>query len=128
MRDVKRYHRYFEAHVTVEPIFDEAMLWTAEEFAKIYKFRLANLLMQKRSQDTPERSMNDMFFTSRSWSWKDIEPRTKEFVSYLQRSGVKVWRYKIEYTMFDSMYQHSLILDKEGLPEKYANPRPPVTN
>ena len=42
---------YYEAHVTVEPVFDDAL----EEFKRIaaaYQFRVADLLMQKRAENT----------------------------------------------------------------------------
>ena len=117
---------YYEAHVTVEPVFEEDL----ERFKTIchdYKFRVANLLMQKRRSDSEERSKNDSFCTGRGISFTDIEKRMLALVQRLQKEGFKVWRYKIESTLIDSRYDDSkLPLDKEALPEKERDPKPPA--
>ena len=46
---------YYEAHITIEPLFDEQIM-PVYAIAACHKFRLAELLMKKRSEDTPERS------------------------------------------------------------------------
>ncbi len=92
---------YYEAHITIEPVFDgEREL--AAGICKPYGFKLADLLMKKRSEDTEERSANDTFMTGHSKSYKDIAERTKECIIHLQKLGYKVWRYKIEDTLLDS--------------------------
>lgn len=117
---------YYEAHVTVEPVFEERL----ELFKVIchdYKFRVANLLMQKRKGDTEERSKNDSFCTGRGISYTDIEKRMLKLVDRLAKEGFKVWRYKIESTLLDSRYDDSKRpLNKAELPEKEANPKPPA--
>lgn len=117
---------YYEAHVTVEPVFDSDL----ERFKVIchdYKFRVANLLMQKRKEDTEERSKNDSFCTGRGISYTDIERRMMALVERLEKEGFKVWRYKIESTLLDSRYDDSKHpLDKEALPEKERDPKPPA--
>lgn len=117
---------YYEAHVTVEPVFDDKL----ERFKTIchdYKFHVASLLMQKRKEDTEERSKNDSFCTGRGISFTDIETRMYELVRRLQKEGFIVWRYKIESTLLDSRYDDSNCpLDKESLPDKEKNPKPPA--
>lgn len=117
---------YYEAHVTVEPVFDEKL----EQFKILchdYKFRVATLLMQKRSQDTEERSKNDSFCTGRGISYADIKKRMLALVDRLNREGFTVWRYKIESTLLDSRYDdHEYSLNKEVLPEKEKDPKPPA--
>ena len=53
---------YYESHVTVEPLFGED-LEKLKSIAEVYKFRVADLLMQKRPEDSPERSKYDTFAT-----------------------------------------------------------------
>lgn len=91
---------YFEAHVTISPEFDERL----EDLTQLvgeYGFKVADLLFQKRSEDTPIRSKMDTFCTSRSRFYTDIETRTRKCVKTLQDNGYKVWRYKIEDTLLD---------------------------
>lgn len=117
---------YYEAHVTVEPVFENDL----ERFKVIchdYKFRVANLLMQKRREDSEERSKNDSFCTGRGISFTDIEKRMLALVQRLQKEGFKVWRYKIESTLLDSRYDDRILpLNKEELPEKERDPKPPA--
>ena len=117
---------YYEAHVTIEPVFETRL----EEFKVIchdYKFRVANLLMQKRREDTEERSKNDSFCTGRGISFTDIKQRMLSLVERLEKEGFKVWRYKIESTLLDSRYDDAeRPLDKEVLPEKERDPKPPA--
>lgn len=117
---------YYEAHVTVEPVFEERL----EQFKIIcrdYKFHVASLLMQKRKSDTEERSKNDSFCTGRGISYTDIEKRMLALVDRLGKEGFKVWRYKIESTLLDSRYDDTKFpLDKRELPEKESNPRAPA--
>lgn len=117
---------YYEAHVTVEPVFEERL----EQFKIIchdYKFHVANLLMQKRKGDTEERSKNDSFCTGRGISYTDIKKRMLALVDRLEKEGFKVWRYKIESTLLDSRYDDTeRPLDKKELPEKETNPRAPA--
>jgi len=92
---------YYEAHITIEPVFDDRRL-AASAIAISYGFKLADLLMKKRSEDTEERSAKDTFMTGHSKSRLDIESRTRDTILHLQRAGYKVWRYKIEDTLLDS--------------------------
>lgn len=103
---------YFEAHITAEPVFGERL----EQFKTVcgnWLFRVADLLMQKREQDIPERSKYDTFCTGRSSNYSELLFRTVELIKALKESGFKVWRYKIESTVIDSKYH-----DKFNLVEK----------
>jgi hypothetical protein len=103
---------YFEAHVTIEPVFDECRA-KANGLALLYGFKLAHLLMQKRSKDTPERSQHDTFMTGHSKGFTDIKSRLIQLVTALQNEGFKVWRYKIEDTIVDSRTQDEYNLLRE---------------
>lgn len=117
---------YYEAHVTIEPVFEDRL----EKFkiiCKDYKFHVATLLMQKRKEDSEERSKNDAFCTGRGISFSDTKNRMMQLVIRLEKEGFKVWRYKIESTLLDSRYDDSeYTLDKDSLPEKENNPKPPA--
>lgn len=123
---LKPSHHYYEAHITIEPVFENKL----EIFKNIchdYKFRVANLYMQKRKKDTKIRSKNDAFCTGRSISYKDMEQRMLSLVQELTIKGFQVWRYKIESTLLDSRYDDSkYILNKNYLPEKEKFPKAPA--
>ncbi|MBI4120771.1 MAG: hypothetical protein HY457_00745 [Parcubacteria group bacterium] len=122
----RRGRHYYEAHVTVEPIFGKR-LEKFIELCKRYEFHVATLLMQKRKSDTPKRSKNDSFCTGRSISYSEIETRMLSLVDALRAAGFKVWRYKIESTLLDSRYDDSkLPLKREELPKKEVAPRAPA--
>ena len=117
---------YYEAHVTVEPVFGER-LERMKVIAKEFGFRVATLLMQKRPEDTPERSKNDTFCTGRSIARSDLEDRMVGMMTKLREEGFALWRHKIESTISDSNYDDSLFpLEREKVPEKYRNPRAPA--
>ena len=100
---------YFESHVTIEPVYGER-LEELQIIALKYKFRVAELLMQKRKEDTPERSKNDTFCSSRSSSYKDLYNRMIELCVALNKNHYKVWRYKIEDVVIDSKIKDSCSL------------------
>lgn len=92
---------YYEAHITIEPAFDENLVM-AGMIASKYKFKVADLLMKKREVDTEERSKNDTFMTGHDQDSENLTTRMSELIRELQLSGFKVWRYKLEDTVFDS--------------------------
>lgn len=92
---------YYESHVTIDPV-PESRLEAAEALAGQFGFRLAKLLMQKRPEDTPERSMYDTFMTAQNTSYADIRRNTISLGLRLNAAGFKVRRYKIEDTLLDS--------------------------
>jgi len=121
----RKKENYFEAHVTIEPVFEEDFE-ALDKICNWHNFRRAELLMQKRKNDTPERSRYDTFCTARAYSEKQLRYSVKEFVKELQVSGFTVWRYKVEETVFDSRYVDVLdLLDRSKLPDKELNPRDP---
>ncbi len=102
---------YYEAHITIEPVHGRTLDKLAT-LVKKHHFRVADLLMQKRPGDTPERSRFDTFCTTRHSSWETIFNRTKFCVADLKAAGFKVWRYKIEDTLLDSNIEESPDFEK----------------
>lgn len=92
-----------ECHITISPVFDERLV-LAEEIAKNYNFKVANLLMQRRKEDTPERSKNDTFMTGHDKDLHNIRTRMIDLISDLRDNGFDVWRYKIEDILVDSKF------------------------
>ena len=97
---------YYESHVTIEPVFD-TRLEQLKFLCELHGFRVADLLMQKRSEDTPERSRFDTFCSSRSVDLPVLESRMFGLVSACLAAGFKVWRYKIEDVILDSKVDDS---------------------
>jgi hypothetical protein len=91
----------FECHVTISPVFDDDLV-LVEEIAKKHNFKVANLLMQRRKEDTPERSKNDTFMTGHDRSYNDLKNKMILLIKELQNCGFDVWRYKIEEILVDS--------------------------
>ncbi len=92
---------YFEAHVTLDPVFGSTRERLAE-VAKVYGFRVADLLMRKTAGGPAVPSAEDAFMTARSVRYDDIRERTVGVVQALQRAGFSVRRYKVENTLVDS--------------------------
>lgn len=107
---------YYESHVTVEPAFGElhnALRGVCER----HGFRVADLLMQKRRADTPERSMFDSFCSSRDEDGEALELRMLDLVKDCWAAGIRVWRYKIEAVVIDSDKDDELMrLDRSRAP------------
>lgn len=102
-------HLYYEAHITIEPVFD-ARLETARELASKFGFRVADLLMKKREKDSAERSANDTFMTGHGKYYDDLRRAMAALIHELQTNRFKVWRYKIEDTVVDSRIEDKLNL------------------
>ena len=98
---------YYESHVTIEPVLDERDLEHLKFVCELHGFRVADLLMQKRKEDTPERSKFDTFCSSRSVDMPVLEKRMFDFVKACRDIGFKVWRYKIEDVILDSKVDDS---------------------
>jgi hypothetical protein len=92
---------YYEAHVTLEPVFGER-LDELTEIAKKHKFRVAELLLKKRADATPERSAEDAFLTGRDVTYSGIYHSMIDVVNDLKRAGFAVWRAKIEAALLDT--------------------------
>lgn len=98
---------YLEAHVTIEPVFDDR-LEEAKEIARLYKFKVADLLMKKRKTDSEVRSMHDTFMTGHSKNYEDIVDRVANLVQHLKNTGFQVWRAKIEDTLMDTKLEDTM--------------------
>jgi hypothetical protein len=92
---------YYESHVTVEPVFDEK-LCELQNICSTLGFKVADLFMKKRQNDTAERSQYDTFCTGRSHNVEDLKEKMFLLVSSLRGHAFKVWRYKIEAVIIDS--------------------------
>jgi len=115
---------YYEAHVTIEPVFDDRLdKFTA--ICKERKFRVADLVMQKRKEDTAERSKYDSFCTGHGPDGQELKTRMFSLLDDLKKEAYQIWRYKIEVVPLDSRYNDSEYpLDKSVCPEKERNPKP----
>jgi hypothetical protein len=92
---------YYESHVTIEPVFDD-QLSSLKAISSAYGFKIADLLMQKRREDKPERSKYDTFLTGRSSQFEELELRMTKLIMEIKSAGFSVWRYKIEQALIDS--------------------------
>lgn len=102
---------YYECHITIEPVFEDwGNIKIVEEIAIRNGFKLAKLLMQKRTEDTPERSKNDTFMTSHGKELLDLTYRMINCCKELQDAGFTVYRYKIEDIVLDSRIKDEYVL------------------
>lgn len=86
---------YFEAHVTIDPVFDDE-LDAVKFLAGGYEFRVADLL--KRNSQPSEK---DTFASARSNDFHRLNAQTVQFVQTLKEYGFGVRRYKIENILVD---------------------------
>lgn len=93
----------FEAHITIEPVFDER-LEQLKALVNPHRFRVAELLMKKRVQDEPEVSRHDTFMTAHGGEYSEIRDRVISCARAVSAAGYKVIRYKIEAIMIDSRF------------------------
>lgn len=106
---MKTENTYYECHVTIEPVFDEKRE-QVKTIANNYNFKVAELLMKKRKNETETRSDKDTFTTGHSKDRDDLVIRMFDLVNDLKSNGFKVWRYKIEDVHLDSRYGDILSL------------------
>jgi hypothetical protein len=97
LQDVK----YYEAHVTIEPVFEER-LEAFKEICASANFKVAKLLMQKKPNEAPETSKKDSFCTGHDKDGQTLMRRMEHVVKYLREAKFEVLRYKIEAVVFDS--------------------------
>lgn len=104
----KRKMQKFEAHVTVEPLFNERRK-QFEEICGRHGYKAANLVMiKKEGAATP--SNRDTFCTGYGDAVSDMKFVLRKFVPELRKAGIKVWRYKIEAIIVDSKFKDELAL------------------
>lgn len=94
--------RYYECHITIDPVFDDELI-ALGCIAVDCGFKVAKLLMQKRSNDTAERSRYDTFMTARDRDFSSLKGRVLKCVDLLNADlRFTVRRVKIEDTLFDT--------------------------
>jgi hypothetical protein len=91
---------YYESHITIEPVFDERLV-LLKQICENNGFHVAKLLLQRRAEDTAERSSKDTFCTAHDMSYDRILERMTHTQIALERAGFAVWRMKIESVIFD---------------------------
>ncbi len=95
---------YFEAHVTIDPVFGVDRE-CAESIASRNGFKLAKLLMARNAE-----SQLDTFMTGHGIDLEALRTRMKFVVQSLQANGFHVRRYKIEDCVLDSRIDDELRL------------------
>jgi epoxyqueuosine reductase QueG len=91
----------YEAHVTVDPMFDKPKLKKKfETVCAIWKFKPAKLYMRKDGREQANR--NDAFATGHSNGYEDMQSRLRGLCGELKFVGIKIRRYKIERIELDS--------------------------
>lgn len=98
---------YYEAHITIEPVFDER-LELFQTLCKTEGFKAAKLLMQKNREASPERSNKDTFCTGHGQNYDLVLGRIDRLVAKLRENGFAVWRDKIEAVLLDRKYDRGL--------------------
>lgn len=101
MVGIKNGGLYYEAHVTVDPVFEDR-LSRLKETCRTCGFRVADLIMRKGPNGPDEKANEDSFATARSDEWEDIRERTMTLVKFLKFNRFTVRRYKIELAIVDS--------------------------
>jgi len=101
--------RRYECHITIEPVFDQLLEDVrAIAEADVHGFKVADLFMQKRPEDAPERSKFDTFITGHSVSsesYNGLLQRARGLARILcHQLEVKVYRIKVEEILFDERY------------------------
>lgn len=94
---------YFEAHVTVEPVFGER-LGLMKEICRQHRFKVADLFMQRDREATPERSSRDTFCTGHGKFEEPLAARMELLVGHLRNAGFVVWREKLEHVRRDQRF------------------------
>lgn len=93
----------YETHITIEPVTGDR-LTLAQDIALLHGFKVADLYMAKRLEDTPERSKFDTFMTGHAKEFDHSVGRMTGLCRQLKENGFKVWRYKIEQIVIDSKH------------------------
>lgn len=89
---------YYEVHVTIEPVFDEE-LYRITMLAKNYRFKVADLLMQKSVNSPAKPSTLDTFMTAHAKTYDEAYELMENLSENLE---VKILRKKIEHVVYDT--------------------------
>lgn len=98
---------YYECHITIEPVEGER-LELFEALSRKYKFKVANLLLQK----SLERSKLDSFTTAKSKNFDTIYAAMMGLLSDLKENNFTLYRHKIEKVVIDSKINHTKFLEE----------------
>lgn len=92
---------YYEAHITIDPVFDERRA-EAERLASIHSFRLAKLIMRKHEADEERPAQDDTFMTGTDCYMNVLLDNMIRLITELKSYGFVVRRYKLEDIIVDS--------------------------
>ncbi len=81
---------YYEAHITLEPIFDEQREMLVALY-RDYGFHVAELLIRRRQNDLPECFRDGSFATGRSKTLEDLKGRMLALMDELTRQALNAW-------------------------------------
>lgn len=88
--------KYYECHITIEPV-EGHRLKLFEKLCRTYKFKVANLLMQK----TLDKSKLDSFCTGKHNNYRSMFDMMHQLLDSLNHYRFNVYRYKIEAILLD---------------------------
>lgn len=88
---------YYECHITLEPPAQPGLRQTAEDLAKLRRFKTSELVGDEVMGDAKL-----LYCTSHSATYDMLFRRMCQLNDDLVRAGLKVLRRKIEHVVFDS--------------------------
>jgi len=93
----------YEVHITISPVFGED-LEAVKEIVEPHGFKVAELLIQKDREDTPERSDKDTFCTGHFGDSHEATYCMLKATNDLRSNGFDVWRNKVEHIIYDERF------------------------
>lgn len=110
---------YYESHITIDPLKEE-IKEEIEKIARSYKFKIANLLMDKGIP-----SQLDSFMTGIDKERSNLENRTIELLLNLKKYNINIRRYKIEAIILDSRHDDifDFIMEQDQTKMRCDNPK-----
>lgn len=101
--------RYYECHITIEPVFDSNLV-VFEAMAAVEGFKVAKLLMVKDREATAARSDKDSFCTGHGATYDLLDARMCRLIVRLIEAGYKIYRWKIEAILLDHRETYGTIV------------------
>lgn len=98
---------YFETHVTVDPLTEEQQ-HLADAVLTSFGFKRAELVMLKDNTVSPH--YGDAFYSSRHYGMRSARQSVAAAVGWFTGMGIRVRRYKIEFTIMDSRIEDQMNL------------------